>query len=227
LFDGASVDSSATIDSSFSCSKVDDDNISIDCNEEESELGSGIGTGNCLLNVQQLDNLLTSTACCKHCVKSSHAKSMDSFVTFCESETKRIIDSCRSLSYHDKKLLENNNIIRFYEKWKQTLQKAINTVPLKCKETSYGLASMVSLGCPQCKEDARRDGRRRKGSLTMEPCKHIMKNHKSKSELYQYDINIRFCLALQLMGKGGEHARILTSFLDLPEPHKWPRSFSV
>jgi hypothetical protein len=152
---------------------------------------------------------------------------MDSFVTFCESETKQIIDSCRSLSYHNKKLLENNNIIHFYEKWKQTSQKDINTVPLQCKETSYGLASMVSLGCPQCKEDARIDGRRRKGSVTMEPCKRIMENHKSKSELCQFDINIRFCLALQLMGKGGEHARILTSFLDLPEPHKWPRSFSV
>jgi hypothetical protein len=26
--------------------------------------------------------------------------------------------------------------------------------------------------------------------------------------------------ALQLMGVGGKHAAILTSFLDLPEPHK-------
>jgi hypothetical protein len=29
------------------------------------------------------------------------------------------------------------------------------------------------------------------------------------------------------MGVGGQHASILTSFLDLPEPHKWPRQFST
>jgi hypothetical protein len=29
------------------------------------------------------------------------------------------------------------------------------------------------------------------------------------------------------MGIGGEHAAILAAFLDLPEPHKWPRQNSV
>jgi hypothetical protein len=29
------------------------------------------------------------------------------------------------------------------------------------------------------------------------------------------------------MGVGGQHASILTAFLDLPEPHKWPRQFST
>jgi len=123
--------------------------------------------------------------------------------------------------------LEKNNISSFYEKLKQTSQHHINTVPLQCKETSYGLALLVSLSCPQCEEQAKRDDRRRKGAVTMEPCKRIKENHKTKSELCQYDINIRFCLALQLMGKGGKYACILSSFLDLPEPHKWPSSFSV
>jgi hypothetical protein len=97
--DSSSADSSST-DFSFSYSNVDDDEISIDVDCNEGELGtgpelgeelcnsSGIGSGNHLLNIQQLDNLLTSTACCKHCVKSSHAMSMDSFVTFCKLETK-------------------------------------------------------------------------------------------------------------------------------------------
>jgi hypothetical protein len=50
---------------------------------------------------------------------------------------------------------------------------------------------------------------------------------RQNSALCKYDINIRFCLALQSMGIGGEQARILTSFLDLPEAHKWPRNFSA
>jgi hypothetical protein len=29
------------------------------------------------------------------------------------------------------------------------------------------------------------------------------------------------------MGVGGEHAAIVSALLDLPEPHKWPRQFSV
>lgn len=47
----------------------------------------------------------------------------------------------------------------------------------------------------------------------------------TKSELCNYDINLHFCLALQLMGVGGEHARTLAPFLDLPESEKWPRQF--
>ena len=49
----------------------------------------------------------------------------------------------------------------------------------------------------------------------------------SKSDLCQYDINLRFSLALQLMGCSGEHAAILTSFLDLPEANKWNRQFNI
>ncbi len=53
-----------------------------------------------------------------------------------------------------------------------------------------------------------------------------MKN-KTKSELCHYDINIEFCLAMQLLGLGGEHASVLAAFLDLPEPHKWRCQFCV
>jgi hypothetical protein len=30
-----------------------------------------------------------------------------------------------------------------------------------------------------------------------------------------------------MMGIGGEHAAMMAAFLDLPEPQKWPRQFSV
>jgi len=42
-----------------------------------------------------------------------------------------------------------------------------------------------------------------------------------------YDINVRFCYALQLMGIGGEHAVTLASFLDLRGAHKWNRQVTV
>jgi hypothetical protein len=50
---------------------------------------------------------------------------------------------------------------------------------------------------------------------------------RTKSELCQYDINIKFCLALQLLGVGRQHGCIISSFLDLPESHKWPKQFST
>jgi len=76
-------------------------------------------------------------------------------------------------------------------------------------------------------EYAARDARKKNGTIVLEPTKRAMDKHKSNSALCKYDINIRFCLALHSMGIGGEQARILTSFLDLPEAHKWPRNFSA
>jgi hypothetical protein len=47
------------------------------------------------------------------------------------------------------------------------------------------------------------------------------------SEICKYDINLQFALALQQIGVGGQHAGTITSFLGLPDSHKWPRQFSV
>jgi len=52
-------------------------------------------------------------------------------------------------------------------------------------------------------------------------------NKEVKSPVCRYDLSIKYCTALQVMGVGGEHAAIVSAFLDLPEPHKWPRQFSV
>jgi hypothetical protein len=40
----------------------------------------------------------------------------------------------------------------------------------------------------------------------------------TKSTLCHYDVNVPFCLSMQLLGLGGEHAAVLCAFLDLPEP---------
>lgn len=101
------------------------------------------------------------------------------------------------------------------------------TTPLQYTDTSYGLASVMSLGCLTCIDDANSDARRRKDYMTLEPNEWAADKHSTKNELCEYNINIRFCLVLQLMGVGGEQVHILTSFLDLPEPHKWPRQCSV
>lgn len=51
------------------------------------------------------------------------------------------------------------------------------------------------------------------------------KKENTKSELCQYDINLRFSVTLQLVGIRGEHAAILNALLDLPDPLKWPHRF--
>lgn len=112
-----------------------------------------------------------------------------------------------------------------FMKWENSLENKLDTTPKQFTNTSYGLATMITLGCLKCVEDANNDTRKRKGTITVEPTKREQDKHSTGSDLCQYDINIRFCLALQLMGIGGEQAQILTSFLDLPEAHKWPRNF--
>jgi phage FluMu protein Com len=49
----------------------------------------------------------------------------------------------------------------------------------------------------------------------------------TNSDSCQYDINILFSFALQLMGVGGEHGAIMAAFLNLPDPTKFNRQFNV
>ena len=50
---------------------------------------------------------------------------------------------------------------------------------------------------------------------------------RTKSELRHYAVNIKFSIALQMIGVGGQHASTSAAFLDLPESHKWPRHFAT
>jgi hypothetical protein len=63
--------------------------------------------------------------------------------------------------------------------------------------------------------------------VKIEPSKGVGSKISIKSEICLYDINVRFCYALQLMGIGGEHAVTLASFLDLPGVHKWNRQVTM
>jgi len=60
-------------------------------------------------------------------------------------------------------------VSNFYELWKKTTQNNVTTVQLQLTETSYGLASVMSFGCPQCDEDANRDGRKERVQLLWSP----------------------------------------------------------
>jgi hypothetical protein len=147
---------------------------------------------------------------------------------FAQVKVNDIITSCCSLSYRDEEKLKRISLSKFFEEWIETSKNENNIVsPVHFTDTLYGLASVMALSCSRCMEYATRDARKRNGTIVLESTKRAMGKHKTNSDLCKYDINIRFCLALQSMGIGGEQAHILTSFLDLPEAHKWPRNFSV
>lgn len=98
LFDGSVAPSTSTFSSSSVVSSTGMNSLSSCSNDnyyfsEDEWCGTGpygnredvsnvpdMGSGNRLYDLKQLENLLTSTVCCKHCVKSSHSKSIESFV---------------------------------------------------------------------------------------------------------------------------------------------------
>jgi hypothetical protein len=120
----------------------DSDDEFSNCPETDNDVSNNrdAGSGNRLLNITQLNTLLTSTACCKHCTMSSWWNAMDSFVQFCELETEKIVNTCRSVSCHDRNHFMNNSISTFYEKWKKTPGNTISTLPLQFGATTYGIA---------------------------------------------------------------------------------------
>jgi hypothetical protein len=117
-----------------------------------------------------------------------------------------------------------------FDRWKTKLNSNLTcTVPIHIREpNTYGVATSFELQCNCC--DTLGNGSRwkwRNHIALYEPVQRNLEVLQTKSDLCKYDINLRLCLALQLMGVGGEHAKTLTSFLDLPDSHKWPRNFQV
>jgi hypothetical protein len=88
---------------------------------------------------------------------------------------------------------------------------------LTITDTTYELATTIKFCCNQCNCVLATSNKAGKNANHIE----------TKSDLCKYEINLRFCFALQLMGVGGHHAAIMATFLDLPEPHKWNWLFNV
>lgn len=114
-----------------------------------------------------------------------------------------------------KYIQEHSNDRAWHKEW---IEKQSNTAVvsgLTIKDCTWGLASNASILCFKCK------------SMYAVESKKMEKYKKTKSDLCQYKINVRFLLALQLMGVGGSHATTLATFLNLPFPMKWKQQFNV
>jgi hypothetical protein len=98
---------------------------------------------------------------------------------------------------------------------------------LQVREITYRLATNIEIKCNHCTvlPNVRSYNRDWKSHIVTVSAKK-RQNATQKSEICQYDVNIKYCTALQMMGIGGEHAAIMAAFLDLPEPQNWPWQFS-
>jgi hypothetical protein len=157
--------------------------------------------GNRLLNMVLLRDGVEEHAGCKRCM---------------EDDLKEFVRYCCNHGF---------DVSSLYESW--VLNRCNSSPVLTVKEVTHGLGTRVILCCNRCSIFGENDRRGWKDHcVILESETNGMKN-KTKSELCKYDINVKFCLAMQLLGLGGEHASVLAAFLDLPEPHKWRHQFSV
>jgi hypothetical protein len=166
--------------------------------------------GNRIVNLSTLSMALQQKALCKNCQEAS----LDDFFEFCDVKVEEMYEEVKkkySTNTRLKAMKRNVDVRHWHNEWIKSKNKSAS---LTLQETTFGLATTVSICCSRCDE------------VTCEAKKTTL-HSATKSDLCQYDINLRFSLALQLMGVGGEHAAILTSFLDLPESVKWNRWFNV
>ena len=157
--------------------------------------------GNRILDIVSLTCALEKLAGCRECMHDD----LEDFVNY-----------CRQHGYELNSLLDN---------WKS--KRLQHSYGLTVDECTDGLGTQLTLRCHRCSRFGQHD---RRGWKDHSVIVHRRKNNmmlQTKSELCHYDINIRFCLAMQLLGLGGEHAAVLSAFLDLPNPEKWRRQFGV
>jgi hypothetical protein len=114
------------------------------------------------------------------------------------------------------------DVTMLFNEWLKDHPEEEDVKSLLVSDVTYGLATNIDIMCTMCKTDNRYTKHR--AAISPEKTTNFAA---TGSDLCQYAINLKFCFALQSMGIGGEHALILTAFLDLPDSHKWPRQFSV
>jgi len=204
-------------------SRDDDDNF-FDYSEVESigsfcNIASGRAevpcTGNRLVDISSLCFAVNKSMRCKNCVE----RDMNSFLDFCEEKQKQINAEGENRRYYKSRLRYvqgNTNVRKWFHEWTDSNRNDNGEQLLTLSESTYGIATNIGFHCNKCN-----------GTLVPIEAKRTSAYKETKSDLCQYDINLRFMFALQLMGVGGEHAAILTAFLDLPEPRKWNRQFNV
>jgi hypothetical protein len=196
--DGTVLSSSSSTSEALSDSDDDDDGTVGVC--------SPAFRGNRLVNIEVLKNSMEGIAGCKHCMKKDCFDAVEDFVQYC------------GRNGHDVRALFTN--------WKRT-QEEVSVPTITFHETTYGLGTDIVIHCNRCSTLGEKYRRGYKEHRVAVDGKKNNTAKMTKSNLCHYDINVRYVIALQLLGLGGEHAAVMAAFLDLPEPHKWRRQFKV
>ncbi len=196
---------------------MDDSDIS---DKDELVKGSGIteiSYGNRLIHLPSLTSALNSMATCEHCLLKRQSDNLEDFFMYVDDQRNKLIERANFVSNREiiALLQAKMNVRALYKKWMSCKTTQTRNSTLCFTEITYGLATKLEVFCSTCSEKKVIEARK-----TTSP-KHTL------SEICKYDINLQFALPLQQIGVGGQHAGTITSFLDLPDSHKWSRQFSV
>jgi hypothetical protein len=156
--------------------------------------------------VSVIESLDGQCPCCKK-------DDMEEFFLFCEEKIKEIQEQLDTKRNRLNFVHRSINVRDWYREWNDKQRQRHS---LTIEETTYGLATNISIKCDRCKAKM----------ASVEAAK-LKECHKAKSDICQYEIKVLFSFALQLMGIGGEHGCILTAFLNLPDPTKWNHQFNI
>jgi hypothetical protein len=184
---------------------------SSDCSSAESLCTNDSGNvtrthnGSIIVNLPCLESTIISIACCKWCAKKSTYTAVEDFVDFCEAEQQQLLQAVQSMGIGDEveQVMKKIDVRRFFDRWKTKLNSNLTgTVPIHIREpNTYGVATSFELQCNRC--DTLGNGSRwkwRNHIALYEPVQRNLEVLPTKSDLCKYDINLRLCLALQLMG---------------------------
>jgi hypothetical protein len=141
---------------------------------------------------------------------------MDNFFLFCDEKLSTIKAQLHKKRNKFSYAFDSIDVKAWYTEWKHMNQERKQAAVLTVENITYGLATQITITCDKCKE-----------TLASVEAKKTGHYQHTNSDLCHYDINILFSLALQMMGVGGEHGAMLAAFLNLPDPKKWNRQFSI
>ncbi len=189
-----------------SSEETDDSYLSDDSNVSDTPHQGG----NRIINLPNLLLSLNDIVTCKHCCVSD----LDDFVRFCELKWHNAVNESegRGVRSRHEYLKSAVNVKRWRNEW-QKAKEACQSFSIH--DVNHGLATELNLSCTRCNK-----------KWTMQQPEKT-KLEQVHNEVCKYEINLRFALALQLLGVGGEHAATVSAFLDLPDAHKWRRDFNV
>jgi hypothetical protein len=121
---------------------------------------------------------------------------MSSFVDFCVQQTETLcVAADEKKTYKEKYMLlkRNSNIRAWFKEWKSEHMQRHGTQTLKVNETTYGLATNVTLSCSKCG-----------GQFPIVECRKTEKWKETKSDLCQYELNnLRFLSRITVNGSRG------------------------